>query len=172
MTGLPDSPPRIAILGCGNPSRGDDALGPALLERVEEWARTHPGRPMAIAQDFQLQVEHALDMAGCDLVVFVDARVEGSAPLTFRRVEPSRHASFSTHALSPGALLRAFNTLGCGEAPASFALGIRGHSFDLGKPLSAQARENLELAWGLLVRLLESPTESDWQQQCTADEAA
>lgn len=172
MTGIPDSAPRITILGCGNPSRGDDALGPALLERAEEWTRAHPDRPVAVAQDFQLQVEHALDMVGCDLALFVDARADGVDPLTFRRVLPSRHASFSTHALSPEALLETFNTLGCGHAPPAFALGIRGHSFDLGQPLSAPALENLERASRFLIQLLEAPSERRWQGRCTADAAA
>ena len=55
MTGIPESKTRIAVLGCGNPSRGHDALGPILLERVEEWTRAHPGRPVVVAQDFQFQ---------------------------------------------------------------------------------------------------------------------
>jgi Ni,Fe-hydrogenase maturation factor len=49
------------VLGCGNPSRGDDALGPALLDRVEEWLRLHPDRRVVALGDFQLQVEHTLD---------------------------------------------------------------------------------------------------------------
>lgn len=169
MSGTPGPGPRIAILGCGNPSRGDDALGPALLERVEEWTRAHPGLPVVVAQDFQLQVEHALDMVGCDLVLFVDASAIGPDPLTLRPVTPSRHSSFSTHALSPEALLHTFNSLGSGDAPPAFALGIRGHAFDLGQPLSAQARQNLEEAWRLVKELLEDPSESDWRGRCTPD---
>ena len=167
MTGIPLSRPRIAILGCGNPSRGDDALGPTLLERVEQWTRAHPDLQVVVAQDFQLQVEHALDMVGCDLVLFVDASAIGPDPLTLRPVTPSGHSSFSTHALSPEALLHTFNTLGCGAPPPAFALGMRGHAFDLGQPLSAQARQNLEMAWGLLNRLLDNPSESDWRGRCT-----
>jgi len=167
LTGIPGSRPRIAILGCGNPSRGDDALGPALLERVEEWIRAHPGLQVVVVQDFQLQVEHALDMVGCDLVLFVDASAIGADPLTLRPVAPSGHSSFSTHALSPEALLHTFDTLGCGDAPPAFSLGIRGHAFELGQPLSAQARQHLELAWGLVKRLLDEPSEGDWRGRCT-----
>lgn len=159
MTGIPLSRPRIAILGCGNPSRGDDALGPALLEKVEEWIRAHPHLQVVVAQDFQFQVEHALDMVGCDLVLFVDASAIGPDPLTLRPVMPSRHSSFSTHAVSPEALLHTFNSLGFGAPPPAFALGIRGHAFDLGQPLSAQARQNLEEAWRLIKELLEDPSE-------------
>lgn len=172
MTAVADPKRQIAILGCGNPSRGDDALGPALLERVEEWTRAHPGRPVVVAQDFQLQVEHTLDMVGCDLVLFVDASAIGPDPVSLRRVLPSAHSSLSTHALSPEALLHAFSNLGCGDPPPAFSMGIRGHSFELGQPLSTPARKNLELAWDLLNRLLEDPSESDWQRRCTPDATA
>lgn len=170
MTKIPESGTRIAVLGCGNPSRGDDAIGPVLLERVEEWTRAHPGRPVVAAQDFQLQVEHTLDMVGRDLVLFVDASAVGLDPFTLRPVLASDQTSFSTHALSPQALLHTFNTLGCGDAPKAFSLGIRGHSFELGQPLSAQAAQNLEQAWSLVKALLESPSESDWASQCSLQE--
>jgi hydrogenase maturation protease len=172
LTEISGSPPRIAVLGCGNPSRGDDALGPALMERVEEWAETHPGREVVTAQDFQLQVEHTIDMAGRDLVLFVDASGDGPDPFTLRPVVPSDHASFTTHALSPEALLHTFNTLGCGDPPRAFSLGIRGHSFELGQPLSPQARENLESAWSLVRELLEGPSAGVWRQRCETNPAS
>ena len=158
------------MLCCGNPSRGDDALGPILLEKVEEWTRAHPDRPVVIAQDFQLQVEHTLDMVGRDLVLFVDASAVGPDPFSLRTVSASDHASFSTHALSPQALLHTFNTLGCGDPPRAFSLGIRGHSFELGQALSAQAAQNLEQAWSLVKALLESPSGSDWASKCSLQE--
>jgi Ni,Fe-hydrogenase maturation factor len=37
--------PPVLILACGNPSRGDDALGPLLLERLQNWLdEAWPGR--------------------------------------------------------------------------------------------------------------------------------
>lgn len=171
MTERAYSETRIAVLGCGNPSRGDDALGPVLLERVEEWTRAHPDLPVVVALDFQLQVEHALDMVGRDLVLFVDASANGVDPFTLRFVSASDRASFSTHALSPEALLHTFNITGCGNPPQAFSLGIRGHSFELGQPLSAQAAQNLEQAWGLVKELLEKPSEGDWARMCTGSNA-
>ncbi|OYV17425.1 MAG: HoxW protein, partial [Methylococcaceae bacterium NSP1-2] len=52
------TPKLILLLGYGNPSRGDDALGVLLLEQL----------PIACLQavelltNFQLQIEHALDL--------------------------------------------------------------------------------------------------------------
>ena len=65
------NPARIIILGCGNPSRGDDAMGPALLERVVRWICLHSDKSVAAVEDFQFQVEHSLDLEGQDLALFV-----------------------------------------------------------------------------------------------------
>ena len=101
----------------------------------------------------------------------MDASASGPDPFTLRPVLPSDHLSFSTHALSPEALLHTFNTLGCGAPPPAFSLGIRGRSFELGQPLSAQAGQNLEQAWSLVKALLEGPSEREWARTCTGSNA-
>ena len=55
----PHPAPRL-VIGIGNPSRGDDAIGPLAVERLEALAL--PG--VELLTDFQLQVEHALDLIG------------------------------------------------------------------------------------------------------------
>ena len=162
------NPPRIIILGCGNPSRGDDAIGPALLERVMRHISLHPEIPLAAVEDFQLQVEHSLDLEGRDLALFVDAAASGPDPYTLTRILPLADSSFSTHAISPQAVLHAFHALGHGEPPPSFVLAVRGHSFELGEDLSIEARNNLEVAWRLLERLLEAPSLGLWEGLCTS----
>jgi len=155
-------PQRIVVLGCGNPSRGDDALGPLLMARLEDWIQAHPGVAVEAFQDFQLQVEHTLDLEGRDLVLFVDAAVSGPDPYQFRRVAPAADLRGDSHALSPAGLLHAFRALGCGEPPPAYVLAVRGHAFHLGTELSAQARRNLEVAWQRLAWLLEHPSPAYW----------
>ena len=162
------NPPRIIILGCGNPSRGDDAIGPALLERVMRHISLHPEIPVAAVEDFQLQVEHALDLEDRDLALFVDAAASGPDPYALTRILPLADSSFTTHAISPQAVLHAFRALGNREPPPSFVLGVRGHSFELGDDLSPEARNNLEAAWGLLEQLLETPSLGLWEGLCTS----
>lgn len=158
------TPARIIILGCGNPSRGDDAVGPLLLERVGHWIRMHPERPVVGVEDFQLQVEHALDLEDRDLALFVDAAASGPDPFTLTRIQPLVDSSFSSHAISPQAVLHAFLAIGHEEAPPAFLLAVRGHSFELGEDLSPEARNNLEAAWCLLERLLEAPSLERWER--------
>jgi hydrogenase maturation protease len=155
------------VFACGNPSRGDDALGPALMRRVQEWNRRHPDRPVETVEDFQLQVEHALDLEGRDLALFVDAAAIAPEAVSLRRVGPSVCPSFSTHALSPSALLAAFVNLVGDPPPPAFSLGVRGEAFELGQPLSREAAANLDEAWDRLQHLLADPSEHAWEGMCT-----
>ncbi len=138
----------ILVFGWGNPSRGDDALGPLFVERVE--ALNLPG--IECLTDFQLQVEHALDLLGRHRVLFVDASVDAndpSAPYRHRRLIPARDASFSTHALTPESVLQVYVDLHDDAPPPCDLLAIRGEHFELGEPLSPVAATHLEaaLAW-------------------------
>lgn len=97
--------PGCLIIGIGNPSRGDDALGPLAIERLA--ALNLPD--VELLTDFQLQVEYLLDLAGRKDVVFIDAtmdsRVEAYA---FQQIRAVADDSYSSHALSPQALLAAY----------------------------------------------------------------
>ena len=147
----------ILIFGYGNPSRGDDALGPALIQRLERHqAARVAGRPALweLLTDFQPQPEHALDLVGRARVILVDADVSLAVPYHLEPVRPDRDASYTTHAMSPGALLWVHTQIGYGPPPPCVLLRIRGYHFALGAPLSAGARDNLERAEGFLVAYL------------------
>ncbi|MDX2015152.1 MAG: hydrogenase maturation protease [Myxococcaceae bacterium] len=132
--------PRVLVFGWGNPSRGDDALGPAF---VGEAARRDD---VELLVDYQLQPEHALDLVGRVEVLFVDAAVDAAEPFEVRAVAPDAAASLTTHHLSPGALLHVFEQLTGEKAPPAKVLAIRGWQFGLGEALSERARKNLEAA--------------------------
>jgi hydrogenase maturation protease len=145
----------VVLLGYGNPSRGDDALGPLLLDRVRRWVEERPGAGVEAVEDFQLQIEHVLDIAGHAAVVFVDAHVSCPPPFCFARVAAAEDASYTTHELSPAALLHVYRQTVGGEPPPAYVLSVRGERFELGEPLSAAARSHLEGAWTFLRELLE-----------------
>lgn len=148
-------PPAILIIGIGNPSRGDDALGPLLIERLE--ALNLPN--VELLTDFQLQVEFALDLQNRQQVIFIDASLNAELPFEFTPVQAVEDHSYSSHALSPGAVLHAYRKL-YGEPPPAFVLAIRGESFELGEGLSDTAMKHLEIAtrW-LRERLTVGPTD-------------
>jgi hydrogenase maturation protease len=132
----------VLIFGWGNPSRGDDALGPLLVERIESLIL--PG--VECLTDFQLQVEHALDLQGRQRVVFVDASVDAAAPFSVNPIGPQKDASFTTHTMSPQAVLQVYRDLEDEAPPPCWLLAIRGERFELGEPLSVNATANLEAA--------------------------
>jgi hydrogenase maturation protease len=139
--------PQRLIIGIGNPSRGDDAIGPLAIERLE--ALDLPD--IELLTDFQLQVEHALDLIGRREVVFIDAAASGAAPFYFGPAAPAADASATSHALSPAAVLQAFLHVADAALPAAYVLAVRGYAFELGAPLSVAAACNLDAALQMLV---------------------
>jgi hydrogenase maturation protease len=137
----------ILIFGWGNPSRGDDALGPLFVERID--ALNLPG--VECLTDFQLQVEHALDLEERERILFVDASLDAAAPFRHRRLSPARDATFSTHAITPESVMQVYVDLQDDDPPPCELLAIRGERFELGEPLSPAAATHLEAAlqWAL-----------------------
>ncbi len=149
-------PAAVLIFGYGNPSRGDDALGTAFIERIEALQDAHPQWPkIDFLTDFQIQVEHALDLKGRDFVVLVDASVSAAPPFSFERIAPGGAAAYTTHIMLPQTLLSVYQTVAAEAPPPVYLLGIRGEQFELGAPLSAAAAANLNSAVTFAVELLE-----------------
>ena len=69
----------VLVFGWGNLSRGDDALGPMLVDRLRALLPDDSG--VEFLDDYQLQIEHALDLVGRDRVLFVDASLRAQPPL-------------------------------------------------------------------------------------------
>ena len=151
---------RLAVFGWGNDSRGDDGLGPALLARIgaADWAEA------TIIEDYQLQIEHALDLVDVDCALFIDAGKGTPAPFAFARLAPKRDATHSTHALSPEAVLDVYARVREETPPPAFALCVRGESFELGEGLSGAGVERLEAAWDFVKRLMAERSVEAWDK--------
>ncbi|HRE90091.1 MAG TPA: hydrogenase maturation protease, partial [Myxococcota bacterium] len=118
--------PPTLLLSVGNPSRGDDALGWLFAERARErFAELIAANELEVLTDFQLQVEHALDLENRAHVLFVDASVDARAPYTLTPLQAAPASAFS-HALSPGHLLRVLDELGHPRPARMEVLAIRG----------------------------------------------
>ena len=153
----------VVVFAVGNPSRGDDALGPLLAERFAAALRDL-GRAaeFELVEDFQLQVEHALDLQGRALALFVDAGTGTPAPYDFRPIAPAAGYGHTTHALAPEAVLHVYRQTEEAEPPPAFLLCVRGESFELGEGLSPPAACHLEAALDLLGELARRPSAEDW----------
>lgn len=134
----------VLVFGWGNASRGDDALGPLCVERLREAFGDVPG--VELLDDYQLQVEHALDLVGRERILFIDASITAAAPFEATRVMGAPQRDIGTHALSPAALLQVYRTVQGADAPPSTLLAIRGQAFELGAAPSAAALRHLDAA--------------------------
>lgn len=133
----------ILVFAIGNESRGDDALAPLLVRKL----LTEGVIPqIEMIEDYQLQVEHVTDLLGRSAVLFVDADMSCDAPFHFSEIAASQDPSYTSHAMTPFALLHTFTQVYGTNAPRSFLLRIRGYRFELGEGLSHEASVNLELA--------------------------
>ena len=159
--------PGLLILAVGNLSRGDDALGPLLLERL---ATLREQYDVDLLTDFQLQIEHAVDLENRALVLFVDASVSCPPPFQFSRVQPVRDTSYTSHALSPAAVLYVYQQINHAPPPPAFQLALRGERFDLGESLSTAAEANLVLALDFVRQLLTRQEAKAWGQLAAFDE--
>jgi hydrogenase maturation protease len=156
----------VIVIAVGNRSRGDDALGPLLLGRLEAWL-AGPGRgsDIELVEDFQLQIEHALDLAGRRLVLFVDAGTGTCAPYELRAVEASAPGrSHTSHALAPEAVLGVYRQVTGEDPPPAFVLCVRGERFGLGDDPSDAARAHMDAAWRQLIALCETPEIDRWHE--------
>lgn len=172
----------LLVLAVGNPSRGDDAVGPELARRLQDGLDAGGLGPAWAAQvelvcEQQLAVEHAWDLLGRQAVLFVDAEADADAAdgqaaprapvpgVRLRALAPPTGASpgprLGTHHCPPDQLLALCREV-LGEAPPPcWLLSVRGRSFGLGEPLSAATRQDLDAAWAMLMDWLRAQAAPD-----------
>jgi len=143
--------PPLLVIAIGNESRGDDALAPLLIRQLQSESSTNQ---IEFIEDFQLQVEHVTDLLGRTAVLFIDADMSCAAPFNFSKISAEQDNSYTSHAMTPFALLHTFNQVYAKDAPPSYLLRVRGYSFELGNALSAEAAANLDQAAAMALRWL------------------
>jgi hydrogenase maturation protease len=162
----------VVIFAIGNPSRGDDAIGPLLLERLAAWlAEQGLAGQFELVEDFQLQIEHSLDLLDRQLALFIDAGEGTPAPYSFRRSAPATGLAHTTHELPPEAVLQVYKQTEMAEPPPAFTLCVRGESFELGEALSAAAESHVAAAFTLLLQLCRQPVPDAWVNLAAAANA-
>ena len=94
----------LTVFAWGNTCRGDDAIGPLLAERL----RARESKGLRVIEDHQLNIEHVTDLERDGAALFIDASIEIDAGFRLERIGPSKSGNFSTHAISPQALLNVY----------------------------------------------------------------
>ena len=158
------SPAPVLILTCGNPSRGDDALGPSMFDMLEAYKlETGQLDDVDVLTDFQLQIEHAVDLENRRKILFVDAGVTCREPFELQLLKAERDDSYTTHAMSPASVLSVYQQINKCEAPPAWLLTIRAYEFGLGLAMSNRAGKNLQKAFDFI-------TDGSWLRQIESAE--
>lgn len=135
-----DFPGKTLLLAIGNSSRGDDGLGWAFASALEE-AGFFPGE---IVYRYQLQIEDAELCSHYDQVIFADAwKTDSNLLFAFEPCLPKADSSFTTHAVSPPAILQLCKDIYEVE-PKSWLVLLRGARWGLGEGLSQTGKKGLK----------------------------
>jgi hydrogenase maturation protease len=131
---------KTLVLGIGNSSRGDDALGWKFIDALEKFTI------LETDYRYQLQIEDASLIRDYQSVVFVDASAEPlDGGFSFSPCEPKNIFYFSTHRIDPSALLWLCEDL-YGVKPKAYVLAIEGSRWKLREGLSSKAQKNFSNA--------------------------
>ncbi len=150
----------LTVFAWGNTARGDDGIGPILAERLRE--QDVPG--LRVIEDHQLNIEHVTDLEECAAALFIDASLEIEEGCRLERIGPSSDGNFSTHAISPQALLNVYEQTMKVPAPDSWLLHVAAREFELGAEPGNTAKRSIEEAKRFLEELVEHEP-SDWREQ-------
>ena len=148
--------PQILVVGYGNTLRGDDGLGPFIVEGLQDVAAVCEGDVQTVVLP-QLDVTLASGMNDVTLVIFVDAREDADKEsVKVQRVFPAiaplnlRHTS---HALGIPDLLRmALDWFG--SRPACYAVMPKGYDFSLSENISPNAQRAARQARKKIVEII------------------
>lgn len=136
VSGLRTSAPglRTVIIGYGNPTRSDDAVGWHASGLLSE---ALGGLNVEVISCHQLTPELAETLSQCQQAVFIDADVEGRPGEVHRRVvrSPVTSTPAFTHTCTPAGLLASARQL-YGRCPLAIAITVSAQSFDFGETLS------------------------------------
>ena len=136
----------------GNPSRGDDAIGPILFQEMEDWLNQTDIKNRQLINTFQLEPELCCDIENTEVLILVDASTikadapwieklpDNELPSSQKPGEPSPLPVW-THSMPPASLLMLFTQIYHKSAPTSYTLHIPGLSFELGAALSPQVSD-------------------------------
>ena len=131
---------KTVIVGLGNVLRGDDGLGPTLVERLGKRLDT----PCIDAGGGLERYIGKIARENPETVLFIDAVHLGQEPGAFEFLEPDDllKAGISTHDLSPGFMLDMFRRMIKGSI---LLLGVQPQNLSIGEGISGTVMKTLRV---------------------------
>jgi len=139
----------LLVVGYGNSLRRDDGVGPRVAEAIEE--SKLPGVRTLVCQ--LLTPEFADPIARARRVVFVDAAVDKTDSVHFRKLEPGETSQLMAHAADPRTLLALARDV-FGHAPEAWWLTIPAIHLGFGTDYSPEAEAGFHAAVAEIKKLV------------------
>lgn len=142
---------KVAIVGIGNILRGDDGLGPKLIELLRGLKVKAETFDCGTAPENYI---FPILTTSCDTVILVDAADLGVAPGEARifGLDEIRNVSFSTHNPSPRLFTDLLKT---GKEDLNiFVVSVQPKTTELGKPISEEVLAGLDILAKAFVKAL------------------
>jgi hydrogenase maturation protease len=139
----------LLVIGYGNTLRRDDGSGPRVAEAVEELHL--PGVRTIVSQ--QLSPEQADPISRAGIVIFVDAAVDRTDGVHFRKLEPGETTQLMAHAADPRTMLALARDV-FGRAPEAWWLTIPAIHLGFGTDFSPAAEAGFHTALEAIQKLV------------------
>jgi hydrogenase maturation protease len=146
----------ILVVGYGNTLRGDDGLGPAIIESLDIEEVPHSCRVRMVCLP-QLDISLLTELQSTDIAIFVDARQDDDDELLLvDRLEPSHTCSImthSTHSMEIPALLSIADQW-YNKKLTCYVIKPKGFDFSISETISEQSRQAGVLAKQLIHKII------------------
>ena len=131
----------LLVIGYGNSLRRDDGVGPRVAEAIE--ALHLPGVSTLVCQ--LLTPEYADPIARARRVIFVDAAVDRTDGVHFRKLEPGENSQLMAHSADPRTMLAIARDV-FGHVPEAWWLTIPAICLGFGTDYSPEAEVGFHTA--------------------------
>ena len=149
---------KCLVIGYGNTLRGDDGLGPYIVESLRDKIN-NLGKNVKIMSLPQLDIVLSLEICQADLVIFIDARSDDIDELvSIEEIRPTVNPTtlnYTSHTISIPVLLHITRDW-YGSEPLCYAVMPKGFDFSFSSTISKRALESANLAQNKIMEILHS----------------
>ena len=143
----------VWLVGIGNPLRGDDGVGWAVIKALAETAVLPPNVKLLSVHQLLPELLDTIHRAAS--VIFVDASTTGeSGTVTSTPIQPTQQGTASSHQTNPGVLL-ALGVELYGRMPSATLITISGQSYKYEERLSTAVQAAIPQAIHLIQRIVQ-----------------